>query len=90
MPKEPRNTQPAPLLAMNEEPPTTGVIPWYQSRTIWLQIVAIIFALGAKFDWWPKDISQEQAVTAAMVGVGILTAIFRWGPTPDVQLRKPE
>ena len=75
------------LLAMDEVP--TDVIPWYKSRTIWLQIVAIIFALGAKFDWWPKDLSQEQVVTVVMIVVGALTTVFRWGTTSAVQLRSP-
>ncbi len=50
---------------------------WWQSRTIWLQIVAALFAILSVFHILPVGIDQEQVVGAIMGGVAIVTLILR-------------
>lgn len=67
--------------------PTNTAIPWYRSRIIWAQIIATAFAIGAAFQFDIGErigVSQEEMLTAIMAINGVLTVIFRWGPTPDV------
>lgn len=50
---------------------------WWQSRTIWLQIVATLFAVLGTFGILPRDLDQEQVVSAIMGAVAIVTLILR-------------
>jgi len=54
---------------------------WWQSRTIWLNIVAAIFAVLGGLKLLPEGLDQEQVVTAIMAIVSIVTVIFRIGST---------
>ena len=54
---------------------------WWQSRTIWLNLVAVAFAIGAGFKVLPAELDQEQVVTAIMAIVGILSVILRASAT---------
>jgi hypothetical protein len=67
--------------------PNSDVIPWYASKIIWAQIIAVVF--GALTYLWPGlveeiGISQEEALTFVLVVVAVFTGIKRYGPTPDV------
>lgn len=61
---------------------------WWQSRTIWLQIVAAIFALLGAFGLLPADLDQEQVVSVIMALVAGVTIVLRFkashaiAPTP--------
>lgn len=50
---------------------------WWQSRTIWLQIIAAFFALLAMFGVVPKDITADWVVEAIMAVVALVTIILR-------------
>lgn len=50
---------------------------WWQSRTIWLQIVAAVFALLGGFKVLPAGINQEQVVAFIMAIVSVVTIILR-------------
>ena len=50
---------------------------WWQSRTIWLQIVAALFAILSAFHILPTGIDQEQLVGAIMGLVAVATLILR-------------
>lgn len=50
---------------------------WWQSRTIWLNIVAAIFAVTGTLGWLPADLDQEQIVTAIMAIVTLVTIVLR-------------
>ena len=57
---------------------------WWQSRTIWLQIVAAAFAILSAFKLLPSGISQEQVVSAIMTIVAIATVILRLRTTATI------
>ncbi|APX64552.1 hypothetical protein AV944_00355 [Sphingomonas sp. LK11] len=66
------------------EPPETimtDIKYWWQSRTIWLQIVAALFAILSVFHVLPTGIDQEQLVGAIMGFVAIATLILRFRST---------
>jgi hypothetical protein len=50
---------------------------WWQSRVIWLQIVAALFAVLSVFHILPPGIDQEQLVAAIMGVVAVITLILR-------------
>ena len=50
---------------------------WWQSRTIWLQIVSAFFAILAAFHILPTGLDQEQVVGAIMGAVAIATLVLR-------------
>ncbi|MEK9211708.1 hypothetical protein [Sphingomonas sp. 2378] len=54
---------------------------WWQSRTIWLQIVAALFAILSVFHILPTGIDQEQLVGAIMGLVAVATLILRFRST---------
>lgn len=51
--------------------------PWYKSQIIWVQLVAVTFAVGSRFAWWPKDLNQADVITVVMIIVGIITTSIR-------------
>lgn len=50
---------------------------WWESRTIWVQIVAIAFVLLNSFGLLPADLSQEEVLTAIMGLVAAITIVLR-------------
>ncbi len=59
----------------------TNTMKWWQSRTIWLNLVAVAFALLAGSKVLPEGLTQEQVVNTILGFVGILSIIFRAGAT---------
>ena len=51
--------------------------PWWQSRTVWVNIVATLFALLGALNALPTGLSQEQVVTAVMAIVAIVNVVLR-------------
>lgn len=52
---------------------------WYASRTIWVNLVAGLFALGTLMGFTPEGASQEEVVTAILgiqAGVNVLLRFF--------------
>jgi hypothetical protein len=50
---------------------------WWQSRTMWVNIVAMLFAALGAFKMLPAGIDQDAAVTAIMGGVAIANVVLR-------------
>lgn len=50
---------------------------WWESRTIWLQIVAFIYAVGAGHNWWPEGLDESSMLAAVMAVVTIVSIILR-------------
>lgn len=57
---------------------------WWQSRTIWLQVVAAIFALLGAFGALPADLDQDQVVSVIMAAVAGVTIILRLRSTKAI------
>jgi protein-S-isoprenylcysteine O-methyltransferase Ste14 len=52
--------------------------PWWQSRTIWVNVIASIFAVLAMFHvGLPADLTQDQIVTGIMTVVAIVNVVLR-------------
>ncbi len=45
---------------------------WWQSRTIWANVFALLFAIPAAADILPEGFTQEQAIAAVMALFGII------------------
>lgn len=58
--------------------------PWYQSKTIVVNLVAAVFAVLAVFNWVPSDLSQEEVVNAILGIVGVATVVFRIGASQPI------
>jgi len=50
---------------------------WWQSRTVWVNVVATLFALLAAFKLTPAGLDQETVVTSIMALVGVANVILR-------------
>jgi len=50
---------------------------WWQSRTLWVNIVATLFALLGTFGLLPSGLDQETVVTAIMGLIGIANLVLR-------------
>lgn len=50
---------------------------WWQSRTIWLQLVAVLFAVLGPLGLLPHGLDQEDAISIIMAIVGIATIVLR-------------
>ncbi|WP_157218657.1 hypothetical protein [Flavisphingomonas formosensis] len=50
---------------------------WWQSRTIWLNIVATVFAVLGAMKLLPEGLEQDQVVTAIMAIVGVVNFVLR-------------
>lgn len=57
---------------------------WWESKTIWVQIIAVVFALGAQFKWWPTDLTQDQIVSGVMALVAVVTVVLRFFTTKSI------
>lgn len=58
---------------------------WWASKTIWVQVVAFIFAIGAQFEWWPTDITQEDVILTIMAAVTVVTFLLRLRTTEAIK-----
>ncbi|KQS50977.1 hypothetical protein [Sphingomonas sp. Leaf198] len=50
---------------------------WWQSRTIWLQLVAVLFAVLGPLGLLPHGLDQEDVISIIMAIVGIVTIVLR-------------
>jgi hypothetical protein len=55
----------------------TDTKSWWQSRTVWVNVVATLFALLSTFKLLPADIDQDSVVTAIMGAVAIANVVLR-------------
>lgn len=71
---------------MDDNTPTA--IPWWQSRTLWTQLVAIAFAVASGFglDLGGKlGMDETQALAAVMTIIAAITVVWRvFYPNPQV------
>jgi hypothetical protein len=50
---------------------------WWQSRTVWVNIVATLFALLGTFKLLPAALDQDSIVTAIMGAIAIANVVLR-------------
>jgi len=50
---------------------------WWQSRTVWVNVVAILFAVLGAFKLLPTGIDQDSIVSAIMGVVAIANVVLR-------------
>jgi len=50
---------------------------WWQSRTVWVNIVATLFALLGTFKLLPTGLDQDSIITAIMGAVAIANVALR-------------
>lgn len=50
---------------------------WWESRTVWVNVVATLFAVLGTFKLLPVNIDQESVVTAIMGAVAIANVVLR-------------
>lgn len=66
---------------------------WWQSKIIWAQIFAVVFAvadtLGLKLSE-TLGVTQEGVLATVMTIVGVLTVVMRWGPSSEVVSTKTQ
>ena len=55
----------------------TDTKAWWQSRTLWVNIVATLFAMLGTFKLLPTGLDQETVVTAIMGAIGIANVVLR-------------
>ena len=55
----------------------TDTKTWWQSRTLWINFVAMLFALLSAIGRLPEGINQEQVVTAIMALIALANVVFR-------------
>jgi len=55
----------------------TDTKTWWQSRTVWVNVVATLFALLGTFKLLPTNIDQDSVVTAIMGAVAIANVVLR-------------
>ena len=55
----------------------TDTKSWWQSRTVWVNVVATLFAMLGAFKLLPANIDQDSVVTAIMGAVAIANVILR-------------
>lgn len=63
---------------------------WWQSRTIWANIVAVLFAIPAAADMLPEGFTQEQAIAGIMALLGIVNIVLRAKTTSKPITAKPK
>lgn len=57
---------------------------WYESRTVWVGIVTVMFSLLKSFNILPEGLSEEAVVSLFMALSGVLTVVFRVKATAPV------
>jgi len=50
---------------------------WWESRTVWVNLVATLFAVLGTFKLLPANIDQNSVVTAIMGAVAITNVVLR-------------
>ena len=50
---------------------------WWESRTVWVNLVATLFAVLGTFKLLPANIDQDSVVTAIMGAVAIANLVLR-------------
>ena len=50
---------------------------WWQSRTVWVNLVASLFAILGMFKLLPTDLDQDAIVTAIMGVVAVANVVLR-------------
>jgi len=50
---------------------------WWQSRTVWVNVVATLFAVLGTFKLLPEGLDQDSIVTAIMGAVAIANLVLR-------------
>jgi len=50
---------------------------WWQSRTVWVNVVAILFAVLGTFKLLPTSLDQDSIVSAIMGVVAIANVVLR-------------
>ena len=60
---------------------------WWQSRTLWINIVAILFALLGAFGRLPEGVGQDEVVTAIMAVTAIANVVLRFLTTRPIAAR---
>jgi len=60
-----------------EETDMTDTKTWWQSRTVWVNVVATLFAVLGTFKLLPTNLDQDSIVTAIMGAVGIANVVLR-------------
>lgn len=50
---------------------------WWQSRIVWVNVVATLFAVLGTFKLLPGNIDQDSVVTAIMGAVAIVNVVLR-------------
>jgi len=55
----------------------TDTKTWWQSRTVWMNVVATLFAVLGTFKLLPANIDQDSVVTAIMGAVAIVNVVLR-------------
>jgi uncharacterized membrane-anchored protein len=60
-----------------EETDMTDAKNWWQSRTVWVNVVATLFAVLGTFKLLPTNIDQDSVVTTIMGAVAIANVVLR-------------
>jgi hypothetical protein len=50
---------------------------WWQSRTVWVNVVATLFAVLSTFNLLPANLDQDSVVAAIMGAVAIANLVLR-------------
>lgn len=50
---------------------------WWESRTVWVNVVATLFAVLGTFKLLPANLDQDSVVTAIMGAVAIANVVLR-------------
>jgi len=55
----------------------TDTKTWWQSRTVWVNVVATLFAVLSTFKLLPANIDQDSVIAAIMGAVAIANVVLR-------------
>lgn len=50
---------------------------WWTSRTVWVGVIGLLFAVLGAVGVLPEGLTQEQVLQGVMAVVGVLTIVFR-------------
>jgi hypothetical protein len=57
---------------------------WLASRTVWVGIVSLLFAVASALNFLPEGLTQEMVVEAIMALVGVGVIVFRVRATHEI------
>jgi hypothetical protein len=66
-----------------------GTKAWYQSKTIWAQIVSLIFMALILLGLLPEGLTEEEVMAAVSAVLSVAAIIFRWNATTEVGTPAP-